>query len=303
MSSTTTTTTVSRRAYRSANITQLALCAPPSVDTTPTLRPVYSVQEWKVLLAINNQERELLRQLQQERSKAKQQALFGQDHLRHTNAYAVPKLYYALFYRTRKFATELKDELESGIDDTRTAWAERACALVDFSVNEVREKDVCFDQFLNSQRCSIYWILDDALLRILLWQWEDASQKLPWDISTAPLRRALDEAETLIPQWAKAEHESYHKWRNQPMDQCNTTEKFFEQSYFMLSRRFLRESLKIHEVWRAVNVGSKGKLPAELAKGIVDEVLEWEGLPTEDLRNVYFPRKKGKKVYMKGGWD
>ena len=164
--------------------------------------------------------------------------------------------------------------------------------LVDWTVNVLRHEKIGFERFLQGQRESIYWILDDALLHILVDQWEDEFAKMPWDKATAPICLALTKAYEMIPGWAERDLEETLRWAVRPPDYA--PKEMLEDGYFKRSRKFLEHSLRIHEIWRTVRLGGKGLLPAELANVIVEDVAAFEELPIGDLRTVYFPKGKGK---------
>lgn len=212
------------------------------------------------------------------------------------NLRQVPAVYQALFHRTRRFAATVRDLVAaSTAAQAPYHWAIAACLLIDWSVDVVRHKKIEFETFLHSQRESIYWILDDALLRILIDQWEDSTSSIPWDVATAPLRIALTKVQPLISEWADQDFEEKRKW-NAYM--CPPKE-IIEDGYFKLSRRFLLQSTRIHEIWWTVRVIGKGQLPNELANVIVEDVSKFEELPTEKLRTLYFPKGKGKDTDKK----
>ena len=202
----------------------------------------------------------------------------------------VPAVYYALFYHTGAFCISVQDQIRAFAAGAPGNWAKAACLLVDWSVQVLRSDKVGFERFLHTQRYSIYWILDDALLRILADQWEDRSSLVPWDKCTAPICLALSKAQHLIPTWADCDFKEIMKWHPGNFGPAEA----LEDGYFRRSQRFLVQSLRVHEIWRTVTLGGKGMLPAELANAIAEDVARFEGLPLEDLRVLYFPRGKAK---------
>jgi hypothetical protein len=96
-----------------------------------------------------------------------------------------------------------------------TRWAKAARMIVDYSVVILRSERLGFERLLNSQRGSIYWILDDALLHLCLDRWGNAQALMPWDEATVPVILALSEA-------GRAEHVET------PDRQCRVCEKSYE---------------------------------------------------------------------------
>ncbi|KAH7377762.1 hypothetical protein BKA66DRAFT_421792 [Pyrenochaeta sp. MPI-SDFR-AT-0127] len=207
------------------------------------------------------------------------------------NLLQVPAVYHALFYRTKMFATTVQDLVTATkAAQTPYPWAMAACLLIDWSVDVLRHKKVEFETFLHSQRESLYWILDDALLRILSDQWEDTTSNTPWDLATAPLLITLSKAQSRIPEWADQDLEGMLRWK----PYMYNPKEILLDSYFKRSQSFLRQSARIHEIWRAVRIMSNGRLPAELENAIVEDVSKFEGLPTASLKKFYFPKMKCK---------
>ncbi|CAO2655367.1 Nn.00g104310.m01.CDS01 [Neocucurbitaria sp. VM-36] len=203
----------------------------------------------------------------------------------------IPSIYQMLFYRTKKFADTVRALATTTAAHAPYAWGGAACILIDWTLNVLRHKAVRFHNFLQSQRESIYWILDDALLHILLNQWENDSADIPWDKATAPIRLAFSKAQALIPDWVDQELEELQIWELY----LTFPKESLEKDYFRRSRQFLEQSTRIHEVWRTVRMCGKGQLPAELANAIVEDVSRSEDLPTGNLRALYFPKDKDKK--------
>ncbi|KNG52526.1 hypothetical protein TW65_00339 [Stemphylium lycopersici] len=213
---------------------------------------------------------------------------------------SIPRIYTALFHRTRTFAATVRQLVKI----SPSMWAEAACLLVDWSVHVLRHREVGLERFLHSQRDSLYWILDDALLRICLDQWDPpqsqaptpsqctASQlpgivAVPWDVATRPIRSALSNAQTLLPLWGEQDLEETLKWNRGICEGAKA--EWFEAGWFRRSRKFLDESTRIYEIWRTIRRSGGGQLPIELAYTIVEDVATFEELPTGDLRELYLP--------------
>jgi len=219
----------------------------------------------------------------------------------------IPRLYQTLFYRTREFATTVRKL----VDVEPASWAHAACLLIDWSVNVLRHKEVRLERFLHSQRETLYWILDDALLRICVDQWDppqpttpsshsikshkspsssssSTPQAAPWDIATRPILLALSRARGLMPLWHALDLEERERWELNCLDPQG---RYFDAGWFRRSTKFLHQSTRIHEVWRTLRRWGDGQLPAELANAIMEDVAKFEGLPMCDLRTQYFTKK------------
>lgn len=209
---------------------------------------------------------------------------------------SIPRIYTTLFHRTREFAATVR-HFASVV--AAGSWAAAACLLVDWGVHVLRHPRVGLERFLNSQRESLYWILDDALLRICLDMWDPPREQqacqrkervLPWDEATDPIVRALAKAQALVPVWGQMDVDETRKWE---VPVCEGAQaEWFEVGWFRRSRQFLRESSRIYEIWRTMRRVGKGQLPAELANVIVEDVAAFEVLPLGDLRELYFPAEK-----------
>ncbi|EMD65127.1 hypothetical protein COCSADRAFT_48684, partial [Bipolaris sorokiniana ND90Pr] len=189
---------------------------------------------------------------------------------------SIPRIYTTLFHRTREFAATVR-HFASLV--ASSSWAAAACLLVDWGVHVLRHPGVGLERFLNSQRESLYWILDDALLRICVDMWDPPGEQqqgcekgekvvpvrrvVPWDEATGPILTALAKAQVLVPLWGQMDVEETRKWE---VPVCEGAQA----------------------EWFEVGAG-KGQLPAELANVIVDDVAAFEELPLEDLRELYFP--------------
>ncbi|KAG9191232.1 hypothetical protein G6011_09320 [Alternaria panax] len=217
----------------------------------------------------------------------------------------IPRLYQTLFYRTREFAATVRNL----VDVAPAMWAEAACLLVDWSVNVLRHKEVGLERFLHSQRESLYWILDDALLRICVDQWDPPQsttpssshstqsrlssssptpKAVPWDMATTPISLALSRARGLMPLWHAQDLEERENWELNCLDPQG---QYFDVGWFRRSTKFLHQSTKIHEIWRTLRRWGGGQLPAELADVIMEDVATFEGLPVCDLRTEYLAKR------------
>ncbi|XP_014555920.1 hypothetical protein COCVIDRAFT_16573 [Bipolaris victoriae FI3] len=218
---------------------------------------------------------------------------------------SIPRIYTTLFHRTREFAATVRrfaSVVASG------SWAAAACLLVDWGVHVLRHPGVALERFLNSQRESLYWILDDALLRICVDMWDPPGEQqqqrgceregkavpvrrvVPWDVATGPVVRALAKAQLLVPIWGQMDVEETRKWETPVCEGAQA--EWFEIGWFRRSRQFLKESSRLYEIWRTMRRVGKGQLPAELANAIVEDVAVFEDLPLGDLRELYFPTEK-----------
>jgi hypothetical protein len=220
---------------------------------------------------------------------------------------AIPQIYQMLFYRTRKFAATVREL----VDVAPASWAETACLLVDWGVNVLRHEEVGLERFLHSQRESLYWILDDALLSICMDQWDPpqfttlpsshsnqshtsstpTSRVVSWDIATAPVQLALSRVRVLLPHWAAQDLKDWERWGLTCPDE---RARYLTAGWFRHSTTFLHESTRIHEIWRTMGKWGGGQLPAELANVIMEDVAKFENLPTVSLRFHYFPKSRGR---------
>ncbi|KAI4950613.1 hypothetical protein J4E91_004498 [Alternaria rosae] len=214
---------------------------------------------------------------------------------------AIPQLYQMLFHRTREFAATV----HKLVDVAPASWAEAACLLVNWGVNVLRHKEVGLERFLHSQRESLYWILDDALLMICVDQWDppssDSAQPrtsssstpklIPWDKATAPVTLALSRVQDLLPLWAGQDLQDWGKWG---LERSYTQAPYMTAGWFRRSTKFLHESSRIYEIWRTLRRWGGGQLPAELASVIMEDVAKSENLPMGDLRLHYFPKGKSR---------
>jgi hypothetical protein len=203
---------------------------------------------------------------------------------------SVPHIYRELFYRTKIFTATVQDMVTATMHHKPSKWAEAARLIVDYSVIVLRSQKVEFEKFLQSQRESIYWILDDALLRLCLDQWEADEKKYLWNKATEPINFALLDAREKLPRWSELDSRSMSAFQGL----TDASSKYFVRTYFEQTQRFLHESGRIAEVWRTVRMSGIGRLPVELADIIIADVLNFEKLQIRDLRQEYLSKAKSK---------
>ncbi|KAH9877877.1 hypothetical protein J1614_003094 [Plenodomus biglobosus] len=121
---------------------------------------------------------------------------------------------------------------------------------------------------------------------------------LPWDVATAPLDECLARAWKLVPEWAQLDTDEYRRW---DLHVSYSVREALENGYFGRSRRFLKQSRRLYEVWRTMRLWGEGRLPVELADVIVRDICFAEDLPVGDLRAVFLPKEA--KVKMGGDVD
>ncbi|KAF1847106.1 uncharacterized protein K460DRAFT_53542 [Cucurbitaria berberidis CBS 394.84] len=202
-------------------------------------------------------------------------------------------MYQALFHRTKTFTTTVRALANATAAQAPQHWAGAGCLLVDWTVNVFRHEKIGIERFLHSQRVSLYWMLDETLLHILLDQWENDSSRIPWDKATAPICLALSKADNMVPGWLERDADEFRKWHDSMDRTMELKKNVLVQDYFKRSRTFLHQSTRINEIWRTVRMCGKGFLPAELANAIVEDVSRSEKLPMGNLRTLYFPKGKG----------
>jgi hypothetical protein len=198
----------------------------------------------------------------------------------------VPQIYRALFQRTKAFTGTVQELATATLKHEPTRWAKAARMIVDYSVVILRSERLGFERLLNSQRGSIYWILDDALLRLCLDRWENAHPLISWDAATAPVTLALSGAREKLPQWIELDVRNMSKLQ---IDNVGSARNL-TNDYFVRTRKFLYQSTKLFEIWRTVRMSGIGRLPAELAEPIIEDVMTYEELPAGDLRSLYLPK-------------
>jgi hypothetical protein len=168
-------------------------------------------------------------------------------------------------------------------------WAEAARLIVDYTVTILRSERLGFDRFLQSQRESIYWILDDVLCRICLDQWDVDEKKHFWNKTIAPINDALLLAQEKVPEW----NELDFKGMLNTKFVSERAKMLFNANYFKRTQKFLRESGRIGEILRTARMSGIGRLPLELADIIIEDVLCFERLHTDDIRSSYLSKGKG----------
>lgn len=206
---------------------------------------------------------------------------------------AVSDIYHKLYHLTRRFTAIVHDLVDAALLQAPCRWAEAASLLVSWSVDVLRHDTIGFEKFLLSQRGSIYWVLDDALLRICLDQWENEKPSKTWDKAITPLRLAISRAQASFPEWGDRDCEEARKWESE----SHYTPSEMTECCFQRSRKFLHQSTKIFELWRTMRLWGKGLLPAELANAIVEDVAKFEELHFGgELRLLFFPESKMKAI-------
>lgn len=198
----------------------------------------------------------------------------------------VPHIYRRLFQRTKVFTATVQDLVNITIKCNPAGWGEAARSIVDYSVFILRSERLGFERFLHSQRGSIYWMLDDALLRICLDRWENRQAGSPWDQAIAPILLTLADAKSRLPSWVELDVQNMAKHQ---IDN-RAAAKSLTKSYFDQTQCFLQHSSRLYEIWRTVRMSGIGKLPAELADAIIGDVMSAETLPKGDLRPLYLPK-------------
>jgi hypothetical protein len=156
--------------------------------------------------------------------------------------------------------------------------------LVEFSSGVLRAPGSCFSRMLNSQRASIYAILDTALLKILLHEWDDEEREGvdDWTMHTQFLRHAFSDRSLLFQKWACED-------RMEPIPTVPSGSELVSDGtwmsaiYFERSMRFLHESIDVYGLRKRVNLVVGGRLPMEIVYEIVRLVGVEEGIPTENL--------------------
>jgi hypothetical protein len=201
---------------------------------------------------------------------------------------SIANIHAALFARTKTFITSVHDLAAATALQAPHRWSEPACLLVEYAVNVLRAERLGAEKFLPSQRAGLYWMLDDALLRVCLAAWERPDGAVRWERDARPLRQALEQAEKFVPAW-KARDEAWAAIGAQPGESVGAG---LRVPFFERASGFLEASGRMCEVRRAVWVGGKGRLPRGVREGIVRDVRESEGRPVGELRTVYFPAGK-----------
>ncbi|KAF2796032.1 hypothetical protein K505DRAFT_323622 [Melanomma pulvis-pyrius CBS 109.77] len=189
--------------------------------------------------------------------------------------------YLALYKSTQNFVSTVHE-----LSQLPHCFQQATTMLVEFSSGVLRTSGSCFPRMLNSQRASIYTLLDTALLHILLREWEkgELGEKTEaWDVQTKPLCSALESRVRLFPEWALEDYAGFLAGESNG--------EWMTAIYFYKSRRFLEESLQVYGLRKRVDMVVRGRLPAELVDEIVRHVSLDEDVPTESL---------GKRHSLKG---
>ncbi|KAH7384245.1 hypothetical protein DE146DRAFT_220169 [Phaeosphaeria sp. MPI-PUGE-AT-0046c] len=200
---------------------------------------------------------------------------------------AVPIIYRRVLHQTKIVARTVSDLARTTARLGLSMWAAAARLLVDYSVRILSSENLEIDKFLHGQRESIYWILDDALLRLCLDQWEVDEKRARWDKAVEPITMALSHAMESLQGWGECHaHEMAKFGEKAPfMARCLVA------GYFKQTRLFLLESARVFEIERTIQLSGIGKLPLELADMIIDDVLEFEKVRLgHDLRMVYLSK-------------
>jgi hypothetical protein len=211
----------------------------------------------------------------------------------------VPRQYRLLAQHTQSFI-----DIVSQIAKLPECFSNAAMMLNDFTTKILFSDGSLFEHMLNSQRGHIFWLLDDGLLRICLDEWERPSSpgsnsETPWNITIAPLREHIAQSFCTVPNWARGNPAFYREralgwsWGKRPLKEFTD---LMEGNYFVRTRMFLAESLKVFYVRRKVNACLRGRVPKELADEIIEDVLIYEGFSPGTLRMKYLPKGKGKAL-------
>lgn len=169
--------------------------------------------------------------------------------------------------------------------------------LVEFGSGVLRAPGSCFSRMLNSQRASIYALLDTALLKILLHEWDDEEGEGAddWTMHTQSLRHAFSDHSLMFRKWACEDMKEpvFEKLSRAELVSDGT---WMSAIYFERSRRFLHESMDLYGLRERINVFVGRRLPMEIANEIVRLVGREEGIPTENLRSRFSEKGKEKEV-------
>ncbi|KAH7067552.1 hypothetical protein BKA63DRAFT_536972 [Paraphoma chrysanthemicola] len=191
----------------------------------------------------------------------------------------IPHIYNHLFQQTKRFVATIQDLVAATMKCAPLRWADVARYIIDYSINILRSERLGFEKFLQGQRESIYWILDNALLRICLDQWEIPASNFAWDRATEPIRLAFATASEKLPQWAERDAQAMLKVQSRHIENFQLMTK----RYFEKTTRFLKHSVRVI-----------GQLPVELANVIIEDICKFEQIEMGDLRRIYLPKGKGK---------
>lgn len=219
-------------------------------------------------------------------------------YLRERGLSQVPCQYHRLIAHTQSFIETVEALARLPHD-----FPNVALLLIDFGFKILEGGKSGFNLMLTSQRCHIFWMLDDALLKMCLDEWErpddgnNTTAETPWHHAIDSLDQRVNNCLSTLPDWAyeplleELEITLGWTWRGHASRELS---EWMESYFFIRSRKFWKESMKIYWTKRKVNACLKDRLPKELADDIIDQVLDFEGLPVERLRTKYFPKGKCK---------
>jgi hypothetical protein len=202
----------------------------------------------------------------------------------------VPQVYHSLFHRTKAFTVAVQDLAAATMKHEPSRWTEAVCYVIDYSVVVLRSESIRLERFLHSQRESLYWILDDALLRLCLDRWEARQARPSWDKAIEAVTLALSNASKKLPEWIERDMQVL---LSSGFATGRSADDLAE-IYFVRTQKFLCESTRVYEIWRTVRLSGIRQLPVEVADVIIDDVFSFENLPRGDLRSSYLGKGKGK---------
>jgi hypothetical protein len=192
--------------------------------------------------------------------------------------------------RTKAFTTLVQDLVAAAPKHEPSKWAEAACFIINYSVVVLKSERIGFKHFLHSQRESICWILDDALLHLCLDRWDACQIRTLWDKATETITLALSNAIQQVSEWVQRDTQALERF-GIPAE-TGPSAKIFTNIYFERTRGFLRDSTRVYEIWRTVQLSGIVQLPVELANVIIDDVLNFEELTPGDLQASYLSKGK-----------
>jgi hypothetical protein len=169
----------------------------------------------------------------------------------------VPIIYRRLLHHTKIIATIVSDLVKATSSLGISMWAEAARLLVDYSVSILSSRNLGTEKFLHSQRESIYWILDDAMLGLCLDQWEDDAKRERWDGAVKPITLALGEAMKKLQGWLD---EHLVEMKRFYFEIAHAFPERLTAGYFKRSQEFLQESARVFEIERTVRLSRIGML-------------------------------------------
>jgi hypothetical protein len=204
----------------------------------------------------------------------------------------MPQRYLALFKSTERFISTVHQ-----LYRLPNTFQQASIMLIEFSSGVLRAPNSCFSRMLNSQRISIYALLDTALSEILLHEWEDEEQEGAdnWSTHTQPLRHAISDQSLLFEKWANEDMKDlvFSKLSGEGFASDGT---WMSAIYFEKSKRLLHESMDVYGLRKRINMLVQGRLPMEVVDEIVKLVSVEEGIPTQTLGSRFSLKGKGKEV-------